>query len=133
MLRRDIEAEILPYASENDIGVIVYSPMASGLLTGKMTRERVENMPADDWRRNNEQFNDPKLSQNLDLVERLREIGERHEKSPAEIAIAWTLRHPAVSAAIVGGRRPDQVDGTVGAADFRLSESEVEEVEAALP
>jgi aryl-alcohol dehydrogenase-like predicted oxidoreductase len=133
MLRRDIEAEILPYASENDIGVIVYSPMASGLLTGKMTRERVENMPADDWRRNNEQFNDPKLSQNLDLVERLREIGERHEKSPAEIAIAWTLRHPAVSAAIVGGRRPDQVDGIVGAADFRLSESEVEEVEAALP
>ena len=133
MLRRDIEAEILPYASENDIGVIVYSPMASGLLTGKMTRERVENMPADDWRRNNEQFNDPKLSQNLDLVERLREIGERHEKSPAEIAITWTLRHPAVSAAIVGGRRPDQVDGIVGAADFRLSESEVEEVEAALP
>jgi aryl-alcohol dehydrogenase-like predicted oxidoreductase len=133
MLRRDIEAEILPYASENDIGVIVYSPMASGLLTGKMTRERVENMPADDWRRNNEQFNDPKLSQNLDLVERLREIGEHHEKSPAEIAIAWTLRHPAVSAAIVGGRRPDQVDGIVGAADFRLSESEVEEVEAALP
>ncbi len=133
MLRRDIEAEILPYASENDIGVIVYSPMASGLLTGKMTRERVENMPADDWRRNNEQFNDPKLSQNLDLVERLREIGERHEKSPAEVAIAWTLRHPAVSAAIVGGRRPDQVDGTVGAADFRLSESEIEEVEAALP
>lgn len=133
MLRRDIEAEILPYASENDIGVIVYSPMASGLLTGKMTRERVENMPADDWRRNNEQFNDPKLSQNLDLVERLREIGERHEKSPGEIAIAWTLRHPAVSAAIVGGRRPDQVDGIVGAADCRLSESEVEEVEAALP
>ena len=133
MLRRDIEAEILPYASENDIGVIVYSPMASGLLTGKMTRERVENMPADDWRRNNEQFNDPKLSRNLDLVEKLREIGERHDKSPGEIAIAWTLRHPAVSAAIVGGRRPDQVDGIVGAADFRLSESEVEEVEAALP
>ena len=133
MLRRDIEDEVLPYASENDIGVIVYSPMASGLLTGKMTRERVENMPSDDWRRNNEQFNDPKLSQNLDLVEKLREIGERHDKSPAEVAIAWTLRHPAVSAAIVGGRRPDQVDGTVGAADFRLSEDEVEEVEAALP
>ena len=133
MLRRDIEDEVLPYASENDIGVIVYSPMASGLLTGKMTRERVENMPSDDWRRNNEQFNDPKLSQNLGLVEKLREIGERHDKSPAEVAIAWTLRHPAVSAAIVGGRRPDQVDGTVGAADFRLSEDEVEEVEAALP
>jgi len=132
MHRRDVEDEILPYARENDIGVIVYSPMASGLLTGKMTRERVENMPSDDWRRNNEQFNDPRLSKNLELVERLREIGQRHDKSPAEVAIAWTLRHPAVSAAIVGGRRPDQVDGIVGAADFRLSEDEIAEVEAAL-
>ncbi|HEV2093896.1 MAG TPA: aldo/keto reductase [Rubrobacter sp.] len=132
MLRRDVEDEILPYARKNDVGVIVYSPMASGLLTGKMTRERVENMPADDWRRNSEQFNDPKLSKNLELVERLREIGGRHDKSPAEVAIAWTLRHPAVSAAIVGGRRPDQVDGIVGAADFRLSEDEIAEVEAAL-
>ena len=132
MLRRDVEEEILPYARANDVGVIVYSPMASGLLTGKMTRERVENMPADDWRRNSEQFNDPKLSKNLELVERLREIGRRHDKSPAEVAIAWTLRHPAVSAAIVGGRRPDQVDGIVGAADFRLSEDEIAEVEAAL-
>ncbi len=132
MLRRDVEDEILPYARDNDVGVIVYSPMASGLLTGKMTRERVENMPSDDWRRNNEQFNDPKLSKNLELVERLREIGQRHDKSPAEVAIAWTLRHPAVSAAIVGGRRPDQVDGIVGAADFRLSEDEIGEIEAAL-
>ena len=132
MLRRDVEDEILPYARENDVGVIVYSPMASGLLTGKMTRERVENMPSDDWRRNNEQFNDPRLSKNLELVERLREIGQRHDKSPAEVAIAWTLRHPAVSAAIVGGRRPDQVDGIVGAADFRLSEDEIGEIEAAL-
>ena len=133
MLRRDVEDEILPYARENDIGVIVYSPMASGLLTGKMTRGRVEDMPSDDWRRNNEQFNDPKLSRNLDLVEKLREVGEGHDKSPAEVAIAWTLRHPAVSAAIVGGRRPDQVDGIVGAADFRLSDDEVGEIESALP
>ena len=133
MLRRGVEDEILPYARENDIGVIVYSPMASGLLTGRMTRERVENMPSDDWRRNNEQFNDPRLSQNLELVEKLREVGERHDKSPAEVAISWTLRHPAVSAAIVGGRRPDQVDGIVGAADFRLSDDEVEEIEASLP
>ena len=133
MLRRDVEDEILPYARENDIGVIVYSPMASGLLTGKMTRERVENMPSDDWRRNNEQFNDPRLSKNLDLVEKLREIGQRHDKSPAEVAIAWTLRHPAVSAAIVGGRRPDQVDGIVGAADFRLSEDEIDEIETSIP
>lgn len=133
MLRRGVEDEILPYARENAIGVIVYSPMASGLLTGRMTRERVENMPSDDWRRNNEQFNDPKLSQNLELVEKLREVGERHDKSPAEVAIAWTLRHPAVSAAIVGGRRPEQVDGIVGAADFCLSEDEVAEIESALP
>jgi len=132
MLRREVEGEILPYARENDVGVIVYSPMASGLLTGKMTRERVENMPADDWRRNNEQFNDPRLSKNLDLVERLRGIGQRHDKSPAEVAIAWTLRNPAVSAAIVGGRRLEQVDGIVGAADFRLSEDEIGEIEAAL-
>ncbi len=133
MLRRGVEDEILPYARENDVGVIVYSPMASGLLTGKMTRGRVEDMPSDDWRRNNEQFNDPKLSRNLDLVEKLREVGERHDKSPAEVAIAWTLRHPAVSAAIVGGRRPDQVDGIVGAADFRLSDDEVGEIGSALP
>lgn len=133
MLRRDVEDGILPYARENDIGVIVYSPMASGLLTGKMTRERVENMPFDDWRRNNEQFNDPKLSKNLELVEKLREIGVRHGVTPAEVAIAWTLRHPAVSAAIVGGRRPDQVDGIVGSADFRLTEDEIGEIEAALP
>ncbi len=132
MLRRDVEDEILPYARENDVGVIVYSPMASGLLTGKMTRGRVENMPADDWRRDNEQFNDPRLSKNLDLVESLRGIGQRHDKSPAEVAIAWTLRNPAVSAAIVGGRRPEQVDGIVGAADFRLSEDEIGEIEAAL-
>ena len=133
MLRRDVEDEILPYARENDVGVIVYSPMASGLLTGKMTRGRVEDMPSDDWRRNNEQFNDPKLSRNLDLVEKLRGVGERHDKSPAEVAIAWTLRHPAVSAAIVGGRRPDQVDGIVGATDFRLSDDEVGEIGSALP
>lgn len=133
MLRRGVEDEILPHARENDIGVIVYSPMASGLLTGRMTRERVENMPSDDWRRNNEQFNDPKLSRNLDLVERLREIGGRHDKTPAEVAIAWTLRHPAVSAAIVGGRRPDQVDGVIGAAEFRLSDEVIEDIEAALP
>ncbi|HEV8044426.1 MAG TPA: aldo/keto reductase, partial [Rubrobacter sp.] len=133
MLRRDVEDEILPYARENDVGIIVYSPMASGLLTGKMTRGRVEDMPSDDWRRNNEQFNDPKLSRNLDLVEKLREVGERHDKSPAEVAIAWTLRHPAVSAAIVGGRRPDQVDGIVGAADFRLSDDEVGEIGSAMP
>ncbi len=133
MLGCDVEEEILPYCGENDIGVIVYSPMRSGLLTGKMTHERVQNMPSDDWRRGADDFREPKLSRNLELVERLAKIGERHGKSPAEVAIAWTLRHPAVTAAIVGGRRPDQVDGTIGAADFRLSEEEIEEVETAIP
>ena len=133
MLNRGVEEEILPYCVENDIGVIVYSPMRSGLLTGKMTAERVQNMPSDDWRRNADDFQEPKLSRNLELVERLTEIGEQHDKSPAEVAIAWTLRHPAVTAAIVGGRRPDQVDGIIGAAEFRLSEDEIEEIETAIP
>jgi aryl-alcohol dehydrogenase-like predicted oxidoreductase len=133
MLNRDVEEEILPYCGENDIGVIVYSPMRSGLLTGKMTPERVQNMPSDDWRRSADDFQEPKLFKNLELVEKLREIGERHGRSPAEVAIAWTLRHPAVTAAIVGGRRPDQVDGTIEAAEFRLSEDEIEEIETAIP
>ena len=133
MLSREIEDEVLPYCGENDIGVIVYSPMKSGLLTGKMTPERVRNLPSDDWRRDHEDFNEPKLSKNLELVEKLREVGERHGRSPAEVAIAWTLRHPSVTAAIVGGRRPDQVDGIVGAADFRLSDEEISELETAIP
>ena len=133
MLNRGVEEEILPYCGENDIGVIVYSPMRSGLLTGKMTAERVPNLPSDDWRRNADDFQEPRLSRNLELVERLTEIGERRGKSPAEVAIAWTLRHPAVTAAIVGGRRPDQVDGIIGAAEFRLSEDEIEEIETAIP
>jgi len=133
MLNREVEEEILPYCEEENIGVIVYSPMRSGLLTGKMTPERVQNLPSDDWRRSADDFQEPMLSENLGLVERLAEIGERHGRSPGEVAIAWTLRHPAVTAAIVGGRRPDQVDGTIGAAGFRLSEEEVEEIEAAIP
>jgi aryl-alcohol dehydrogenase-like predicted oxidoreductase len=132
MLRREVEQEILPYCQENDIGVIVYSPMRSGLLTGKMTPERVQNLPSDDWRRNDPDFQEPRLSKNLELVELLRAIGEVHGRSPAEVAIAWTLRHPAVTAAIVGGRRPDQVDGVIGAAEFRLSDDEIEEIETAL-
>src|SRR5215207_318770 len=132
MLNREVEEEILPYCGEQNIGVIVYSPMRSGLLTGKMTPERVQNMPSDDWRRNADDFQEPRLSRNLELVEKLAEIGERHGKSPAEVAIAWTLMHAAVTAAIVGGRRQDQVDGVIGAAEFRLSEDEIEEIETAL-
>jgi aryl-alcohol dehydrogenase-like predicted oxidoreductase len=132
LLNRGIEEEILSYCAEQDIGVIVYSPMRSGLLTGKMTRERVQNLPSDDWRRKNSDFQDPRLSRNLELVELLEEIGREHGRSPGEVAIAWTLRHPAVTAAIVGGRRPDQVDGIIGAAEFRLDEVELERIEAFL-
>jgi aryl-alcohol dehydrogenase-like predicted oxidoreductase len=132
MLNRGIEEEILPYCAEQEIGVIVYSPMRSGMLTGKMSHERVENLPSDDWRRKNSDFREPRLSRNLELVGLLEEIGGEHGRSPAEVAIAWTLRHPAVTAAIVGGRRPDQVDGIVGAAEFRLGEDELQRIEAFL-
>ena len=131
-LNRGVEEEILPYCGENDIGVIVYSPMRSGLLTGKMTPERVANLPSDDWRRNAQDFQEPRLSRNLELVELLEEIGADHGLSPGEVAIAWTLRHPAVTAAIVGGRRPDQVDGIIGAAELRLSEDELDRLESFL-
>jgi len=132
MLNRGVEEELLPYCQENEIGVIVYSPMRSGLLTGKMTPERVSDLPSDDWRRNAEDFQEPRLSRNLKLVELLEEIGREHGSSPGEVAIAWTLRHPAVTAAIVGGRRPDQVDGTIGAAELRLSEDELDRIETFL-
>jgi aryl-alcohol dehydrogenase-like predicted oxidoreductase len=129
MLRRAIEAEILPFCEQNNIGVINYSPMLSGLLTGKMTVERVANMPADDWRKRNANFQEPQLSKNLKLVELLREIGKPHGVEPGVVAIAWTLRKPVVTAAIVGARRPDQVDGIVPAANFRLSEAELGRIE----
>ncbi|MEO6911816.1 MAG: aldo/keto reductase, partial [Edaphobacter sp.] len=124
LLNRKIEAEILPFAQQNNIGVINYSPMVSGLLTGKMTRERIENMPEDDWRRKAVQFKEPNLSRNLKLVEVLAEIGKAHEVEPGVVAVAWTLHHPAITAAIVGARRPGQVDGTIKAATFRLTEDE---------
>jgi aryl-alcohol dehydrogenase-like predicted oxidoreductase len=132
MLNRDVEEEILPYCEAQNIGVIVYSPMRSGLLTGKMTRERVQNLPSDDWRRNSSDFQEPRLSKILELVELLGEIGGEYGRSPGEVAIAWTLRHPAVTAAIVGGRRPDQVAGIIGAAEFRLAEGELERIQAFL-
>jgi len=132
MLKRGIEDEILPYCQENDIGVIAYSPMRSGLLTGKMSPERVANLPADDWRRNSSDFQEPRLSRNLELVSLLEEIGVEHGRSPGEVAIAWTLRHQAVTAAIVGGRSPDQVDGIIGAAELRLSEDELDKIQSFL-
>ena len=129
LVNRGVEAEILPFCEANHIGVINYSPMASGLLSGKMTAERIAKMPADDWRRKSANFNEPKLSRNLKLVELLREIGKAHGVEPGVVAIAWTLRKPAVTAAIVGARRPDQVDGILPAATFRLNEAELARID----
>jgi aryl-alcohol dehydrogenase-like predicted oxidoreductase len=127
-----IEKEILPFAAQNNIGVIVYSPMSAGLLTGAMTRERVANFASEDWRRNLPNFQEPLLSRNLKLVERLREIGNRHGRRPGEVAIAWTLNNPVVTGAIVGFRSSEQVAGIIGAAEFRLLPSEMEEIKDAL-
>ena len=124
MLRPAIEAEILPFCQENGIGVINYSPMVSGLLTGRMSAERVAAMPQDDWRRKAAEFNEPRLGRNLRLVELLRRIGAAHEVEPGVVAVAWTLHHPAITAAIVGGRSGEQVKGLSPALHFRLSEEE---------
>lgn len=132
ILARDVEQEILPYARKENIGVIVYSPMYSGLLTGAMTRARIEQLATDDWRKRNANFQEPLLSRNLRVVELLRKIGERYEVSPGEVAIAWTLRNPAVTAAIVGVRTPQQVKGIIGAAEFRLGALEAKQIELAL-
>ncbi len=125
MLRPAIEQEILPFCMDHNIGVIVYSPMLSGMLTGAMTLERVANFPNDDWRRGNKEFQEPRLSANLALVEQLKRIGSQHERSAGEVAIAWTFRHPGVTGAIVGGRNAAQVEGIIGAATFRLSQEEI--------
>ena len=126
---REIEQEILPFCEREGIGVIVYSPMSSGLLTGKMTRERIENLHDDDWRRNDERFQEPQLSRHLALVERLTTVAERHETTAGAIAVAWTLRNPAVDGAIVGFRRPEQVDPILVAANLELSDDDVGEIE----
>ncbi|MGB6813219.1 MAG: aldo/keto reductase [Candidatus Sulfotelmatobacter sp.] len=129
LVHREIEAEILPYCLREGIGVIVYSPMASGLLTGAMTRERAARLPKDDWRRTNPDFTEPNLSRNLELVERLREIAKRHNRSIGEVAVAWTLRNPAVTGAIVGARNARQAEGVMRAGDLRLNDKEVNEIE----
>jgi aryl-alcohol dehydrogenase-like predicted oxidoreductase len=129
LVHTDVERKILPYCMYEGIGVIVYSPMASGLLTGAMTRERISRLPEDDWRKHNPDFNEPRLTANLALVDRLRSVAERHGCAPGAAAIAWTLRNPAVTGAIVGARRPEQVDGVVAGAAVRLTRSDVAEIE----
>ncbi|MCL4297858.1 MAG: aldo/keto reductase [Anaerolineae bacterium] len=132
MLRRGVEEELLAYCAANNIGVIVYSPMQAGLLTGKMTRERIAAMPADDWRARNELFQEPQLSANLELVEALRPIAARQGRTVAQLAIAWVLRRPEVTAAIVGARNPAQIEETAPAGDWRLSAEEVAQIDALL-
>jgi aryl-alcohol dehydrogenase-like predicted oxidoreductase len=132
MIVRDVEDEILPFCAENNIGVIVYSPMQAGLLTGKMTKERVNSFPDDDWRKGSPNFQEPELSLNLELVEKLKPIAERHNHSLPELAIAWTLRRPEVTGAIVGARRPSQIEQTVGAGSWRLSQEDIADIETLL-
>jgi len=131
LLRRKIEDEILPYCQKHGIGVISYAPMASGLLTGAMTRERAAALPPDDFRSRNPEFHEPRLSRNLELVERLRQAGKRHERGPGEVAIAWVLRHPAITGAIVGARNARQVEGVMRAGELKLTPGEIAEIEGA--
>ena len=129
LIRRQIEKELLPYCQQRGIGVIAYSPMASGLLTGAMTRERAAALPPDDFRSRNPEFREPRLSKNLELVERLRKIGARHGRTPGEVAIAWVLRQPAITGAIVGARNAKQAEEVMRAGEFRLTPQEIAEIE----
>lgn len=129
LIDRDVEPGILAFAEEEGIGVIVYSPMGSGMLSGGMTRERIEGLPDDDWRSHDARFQEPLLSEHLALVDRLRAVGERHDAGPGAVAVAWTLLHPAVDAAIAGFRRPDQVDPMLVAADLDLTGDDVATIE----
>jgi aryl-alcohol dehydrogenase-like predicted oxidoreductase len=126
----EVASETLPYCAQHGIGVIVYSPMKSGLLTGTMTKERVANFPKDDFRRNALSFQEPHLSKNLKLADLMKAMGERHGRSAGEVAIAWTLNNPAVTAAIVGMRSAKQVEGVIGAMEFRLGAQELAEIES---
>lgn len=131
LIRRGIEESVLPECEKLGIGVIVYAPMASGLLTGAMTRERAAALPADDFRSRNPEFREPRLSKNIELVERLRKVGERHGVLPGAVAIAWTLRNPVVTGAIVGSRNAKQAEGVMRAGELKLSPDEIREIEGA--
>jgi aryl-alcohol dehydrogenase-like predicted oxidoreductase len=128
LIHREAERELLPYCEKHGIGVIVYSPMASGLLTGAMTRERIANLPKDDWRKGHPDFSEPNLSRNMALVQRLQQIAKRHGRSAGEVAIAWTLHNPAVTGAIVGARNAKQAEGVMRAGDLRLTGDEILEI-----
>ena len=129
LINRGVEKEELPWCEDHNVGTIVYSPMGSGLLTGAMTTERAAKLPENDWRSRNPEFKEPKLSQNLALAGRLGEMAKRHNRTPGQAAVAWTLRLPSVTAAIVGARNAEQVEGVMGAGDWRLTREEIAEVE----
>src|SRR5947208_5163912 len=131
LIRRQIEQDVLPQCLKHGIGVISYAPMASGLLTGAMTRERAAALPADDFRSRSPEFKEPRLSKNIELVERLRKVGARQGRSPGEVAIAWVLRHPAITGAIVGARNAKQAEGAMRAGELKLTAEEVAEIEGA--
>ena len=131
LIEREIEQDILPFAQREGIGVIVYSPMSSGLLTGRMTRQRIPTMPDDDWRKHDPRFREPELSRNLEIVDRLRAVADAHDTVPGAVAIAWALRNPAVDGAIVGFRSPDQVDPLTDAANLELSDDDITTIEGA--
>ncbi len=128
LIERDAERELLPFAEREGIGVIVYSPMGSGMLTGGMTRERIASLADDDWRKHDARFNEPQLSRNLKLVERLKAVADRYDTTPGAVAVAWTLRNPAVDGAIVGFRRPAQVDPILNAASLELTDEDLAEI-----
>jgi aryl-alcohol dehydrogenase-like predicted oxidoreductase len=125
LLERAVEDAILPFVEQEGIGVVTYSPMASGLLSGAMTAQRIAALPENDWRKHDPRFQEPELSRNLALVERLRAVAERHDTTPGAIAVAWTLHHPAVHGSIVGFRKPDQVDPLLAAGSVELSEDDL--------
>jgi len=132
MLNRAVEPAILPFCEQNHIGVINYAPMHSGLLTGAMTKDRVANFPSDDFRRNAKNYQEPLLSRNLAVAGYLAEIGAKHGVSAGVVAIAWTLHHSAITAAIVGGRNAKQIEGVIPAETFRLSEEDFSEIQGYL-
>ena len=129
LIARGVEDKILPFAEHEGIGVIAYSPMGSGLLTGAMTRERIQGLPEDDWRKHSKSFQEPQLSGHLALVERLTTVAARMDTTPGAVAVAWALRNSAVNGAIIGLRRPDQVGSILHAAGLELSDADVAEIE----
>lgn len=132
LLHRQVENDILPHCQSEGIGAIVYSPMGSGLLTGAMTRERIANLPKDDWRKGHSDFTEPNLSRNLALVDRLQQIARGRGRSAGEVAVAWTLQNPAVTGAIVGARNAHQAEGVMRAGELRLTEEEIRQIEEGL-